>query len=116
MDSIDTTHFNTKKLPVNLTSEENVKHLIHKRDDLLNNIHNIELELETAIKNMPHVSTLEQKNNNQFPQEFNNVFKERFEPVNDEIKNKLILWMQEINFIKDMSLTPEMLSQVLQNG
>lgn len=120
MESIDTTHFNTKKVPVNLSSEENVKHLMHKRDDLLNNIHNIELELETAIKNMPNVninvSKDSQRVNNDFPSEFKNVFKERFDPVNDEIKNKLISWMQEINFIKENSLTPEMLSQVMQNG
>lgn len=120
MESIDTSHFNTKKVPVNLSSEENVKHLMHKREDLLNNIQNIELELETAIKNMPNLKNNVSKDSrvggDDFPSEFKNVFKDRFEHVNDEIKNKLIMWMQEINFIKENSLTPEMLSQVMQNG
>lgn len=116
---METTQLNTKKIPVNLSSEDNVKHLIHKRDDLMNNIQNIELELETAIKNMAGASTenIKTKNNNsEFPSEFKNVFKERFDPATDDIKNKLIDWMEDINFIKEKSLTPEMLGQVLQNG
>lgn len=65
--STDTNNFNlnTKKIPVNLSSEENVKHLIHKREDLLNNIQNIELEIETAIKNMSNDDTNNNNNNTQ---------------------------------------------------
>lgn len=112
--SIDTTQLNTTKIPVNLSSEENVKHLIHCRDDLLNNIHNVELELKTAINNMS--GTSDNTNNTELPTEFKNLFKERFDPITDDIKNKLIEWLEDVNFIKENSLTHEMLSQVLQNG
>lgn len=59
---------NTKKIPVNLKSEENVKHLIHKREDLLNNIQNIDLEIETAIRNL----TTDDNNNQTQTQNHNN--------------------------------------------
>jgi hypothetical protein len=71
--SIDSNNFNlnTKKLRVNLTSEENVKNLMRKKDDLLSNIHNIELEIETAMQNISSDDT--SRNNTQNTQSKNST-------------------------------------------
>jgi len=107
--SPDTTNPNTRKIPVNLSSEDNVKHLIHKREDLLTNIHNIEKEIETAIKHNsvhPHINGGNESE----------LVNQSSEPVTDDTKMKLIEWFENVNFVKDNSLTPDMLNQVLQNG